>query len=611
MSTKLPAAKQSYRCTKQRRTQKNVKKQRSHFQIPTIPSLFISSAAICVLSMLLAIGVFYYEIFRSYFTHPLILFLNWLPVLLLQMLFLLAFNRNWAAFLATAVVVLGASAGDFFKLKFRNEPFVFADIPSISTAMQVAGEYDIRLNGRLLLCMVAVLVITLLLAFFARKKLGGKLRVIAAVLLAGSIFPLWHFVYADGETYNIRTANYRVANTDILAEDFASKGFVYPFLYSIKEVLPPEGYSREEAKEILGQFSSTEIPEDKKVNILAFQLESFTDLGVLGFSDIDPEAYRILHRWQEEAFSGTMVANVIGGGTITSEYAFLTGTYGGLFYHSPAASYVRYLRSQGYTAVGSHPNGGGLYNRRNVNGYFGFDEYRYLDDYYEPLTHGIKECDSVVIPEVLKQYEELTDAGKKVFSFTVTLQGHGAYDHSTLPDRHFWSGEESEENTVALNNYLTSVYDTQCVVDEMLDKLRESREPAVVLLYGDHNPRLTQWFYDTLDMSREESFLRMYGTPYIIWANDAAKQICDNSFTGKGPIISPGYLMNVLFREIGWEGNDFMAFTNSVREHLPVISTNGYYLEDGNYTRTLSAQGEKLLRQYRYVQHYKSGQPDA
>lgn len=589
-----------------------MKKQRKkrYFQIPTIPVLFISSFVICILSLLLAIGVFYYEIFWSYFSHPLILLLNWIPILLMQILFLILFNRNWAAFLATSAVVLGASAGDFFKLKFRNEPFVFADIPSISTALHVAGEYDVRLNGRILLAIGVVLLTAVLLAVLAKKRLSRKQRLAAAILLAASVYPFWRFVYADGETYNIRTANYRVANTDILAEDFASKGFVYPFLYSIKEILPPEGYSREEAKEILEQYSTAEIPEDKKVNILAFQLESFTDLGVLGFSDIDPEAYRILHKWQEEALSGTMVANVIGGGTITSEYAFLTGTYGGLFYHSPAASYVRYLRSQGYMTVGSHPNGGGLYNRRNVNEYFGFQEYRYLDDYYEPLTHGIKECDAVVIPEVLQRFEELTTAGEKVFSFTVTLQGHGAYDHSTLPDRHFWTGEESEENTIALNNYLTSVYDTQCVVNEMLDKLRESSEPVVVLLYGDHNPRLTQRFYDSLDMSQEESFLRMYGTPYIIWANETAKEICGNSFTGVAPVVSPGYLMNVLFQEIGWQGNDFMGFTNAVCEHLPVLNTVGYYLEDGVYTRTLSEHGEDLLRQYRYVQHYKAGQPD-
>ena len=222
----------------------------------------------------------------------------------------------------------------------------------------------------------------------------------------------------------------------------------------------------------------------------------------------------------------------------------------------------------------------------------------------------MKECDAIVIPEVLRQFEELTAEGEKVFSFTVTLQGHGAYDHSSLADRHFWTGEESEENTIAINNFLTSVYDTQCVVDELLNSLRGNSEPVVVLLYGDHNPRLTQWFYDTLDMSREESFLRMYGTPYLIWANDAAKEICVGSFTGEGPVVSPGYLMNVLFEEIGWDGDDFMSFTDDIREHLPVVNTVGYYIEDGNYTRTLTERGQELLQQYRYVQHYKAGQPD-
>ncbi|MBQ9721717.1 MAG: LTA synthase family protein, partial [Oscillospiraceae bacterium] len=354
-----------------------------------------------------------------------------------------------------------------------------------------------------------------------------------------------------------------------------------------------------------------DIPADRRVNIVALQLESFCDLGVMGFTGIDENTNAVLHRLQEEALSGTMIAHVTGGGTCTSEYCFLTGTYGGLFYHYDAPTYVRYFNDQGYMTTGGHPNKGEFYNRVWVSRYFGFQEYLTLENYYRELTNGRWQCDDVLLPDVFSHYKELAEDGQSVFSFTVTLQGHGAYRADEYRyDAIYWPGEGcSESSRCVVNNYLGSVAQTQELLWEQLELLRDDPTPVVVLLYGDHTPFLTsQQVYDeagvSFDLSTEDGMRRYYGTPYVIWANDAAKAVTGRTFSGDGPTISPGYLMNVLFDAIGWEGDAFMQYTNSVMRTLPVASTRGFYVENGVYTRELSPAGAELLHEYRCVQHY-------
>ena len=96
------------------------------------------------------------------------------------------------------------------------------------------------------------------------------------------------------------------------------------------------------------------------------------------------------------------------------------------------------------------------------------------------------------------------------------------------------------------------------------------------MLYGDHKP-----FFDSpeayqdlgidFDMSTWKGVLDYYGTPWMIWANASAKEVFSSDFRGTGPDVSPGYLMNVLFQELGWGGNAFMQFTTSILPRLPVM----------------------------------------
>ena len=131
-----------------------------------------------------------------------------------------------------------------------------------------------------------------------------------------------------------------------------------------------------------------------------------------------------------------------------------------------------------------------------------------------------------------------------------------------------------------------------------------------MVVYGDHKP----WLGDdsvtyselgiNLDRSTTEGFRNYYTTRYLIWANDAAKEICGSSFVGEGPDISPCYLMNELFSQLGWEGTAYMKFMNDMESSLPVINTSGFYLADGEVTDSLSGSLLEQKRMIDDVQYY-------
>lgn len=577
--------------------------------------LLLSALGTTVLSLALAIGTYDIHQFYGYFTNPVILLLNFIPVLLLQLLLVLVLKRQGVAFFLSSALVLLPSAGNFFKIKFRFEPFTFADMASIAAGLSVAENYQIGLNSRVLAALLYIVVGSIVFAFLARFGLKPgftvKRRAVAGVVTLGLCLPLWFGVYSNERMYMDNAYSNAYIGELTAQHNFIANGFVYPFIYSISQSkdAAPEGYSETAAMALLNGYTDEDIPDGREVNIFVLQLESFTDLGKLGF-EVAPEAYAGLRRLEEETISGVLVPNVIGGGTINTERSVMTGNFSFLSYNRASNSYVRWFNDQGYVTTGGHPNKPDFYNRVNVAQYLGFSEYLF-NDYYDPLTGGRWNCDAQFLPESFRLFRERCAAGEKVFAFNISLQGHGPYsiDDCNTEDRYCLDSGLSKSSQDSLNAYLSLVSETQDILLQELDMLRNESYPAVVLVYGDHNPLFTDnAVYAeasvSFDMSSEKGFMDYYSTPYMIWANEAAKELLGNDFIGEGPVISPGYLMGVLFEQLGWKGSAYMQFTESVREKLPVIHQSEYYIDGDSFSLQLSQQGEEALRDYEYVQYY-------
>lgn len=581
-------------------------------------ALLASSLGTTVLSLALAIGSYDVEEFIGYFTNPLILLLNWLPVLLLQILLYCLCRRQWLAFALTALPILLASVGNYYKIQFRFEPFTFQDMDSIRAGLQVAGDYPLALNKRVLIAAAWFVLGVPALGLLCRGQAARGVRLAGIGLSLAAAAGLWLGVYSSEDVYMHTALQNGYIGNLTAQQNYIANGFVYPFLHSMAQrpEQAPKAYSPERAQNALARYEDRDIPAERAVNLLVLQLESFTDLEAMGFPGVSPEAYSVLHRLQEESISGTMVANVSGGGTIRTERCVLTGGLDMPSVTKPCASYVRYFNEQGYFTTGSHPNRPDFYNRVNVAKYLGFSEYLFLNNHYQDVTNGKWNCDAEFLPELFRLFREQANQGRPVFSFNVSLQGHGSYrpEEVNYHARYFTLDGVSQESADTLNSYLDLVAETQDLLLEQLEALRADPIPAVLLIYGDHNPAFdSSEVYEEcgvrFSLDREEDFLRYYGTPYLIWANDAAKEQLDCDFTGEGPTVSPAYLMNLLFDALGWQGSAYLQYMGSMMDRLPLVSTKGVFLENGVFSGSLSPEGEALLQECRIVQYYEQHLP--
>ena len=586
-------------------------KRRFAFYLWNYGLLMLSAAGICLITLQLAIGVYTDEIFFDYFSHPLILLLNFLPILLVMLLAYAATNRAWSAFLITSAVFVTAAIGNFYKLRFRSDPFMFSDLTAIHTAFGVSSEYDLTPGKRIIFSILFVIAGAAFLYFFVRARSSGRTRAVIAVIVAASLFPLWRFLYSSSAVYDEYTQNYDHINKWLTTESFISRGFVYPFIYSSLSAADkaPDGYDAQEAEEILSQYSDSDIPEDKRVNIVAFQLEAFTDFTTLGITGLE-EVYADYHALEAESYTGTLVTNVFGGGTVNTERCFITGYSQLKNYRQNVNSYVWYLRQQGYITDGSHPCFRSFYNRLNVNEYLGFESYYFTEGFYERYGSG-PALDDALFPEAYNMLTNDLSTGKNVFSFHVSYQGHGPYDTEKLIwGDALWNGDVSDYSYYVINNYLGSVKDTIDRLVRFKTQLEELDEPVVLVVFGDHKP----WLGDNsasykelginLDQSTTEGFMNYYSTRYLIWANSAAKEIIGDDLVGDGPTISPCYLMNELFSLLGWDGPAYMKFTNSCRDELPVVNSNDFYLDNGEVSTELSDKLSAKKEQFDCVQYY-------
>ena len=147
----------------------------------------------------------------------------------------------------------------------------------------------------------------------------------------------------------------------------------------------------------------------------------------------------------------------------------------------------------------------------------------------------------------------------------------------------------------------------------MVEQLRASDEPIVLVVFGDHKPWLGNGnsVYDalgiTLDQDTRDGFYNYWSTSYLIWGNDAAKAALGTELVGEGPDISPCFLMDVLFEQLGWQGSAYMQAARECRRELPVIHNQGACLTaDGQLLREPTQRQGEILHRFRCLEYYRT-----
>ncbi len=538
------------------------------------------------------------SLFRTYFGVPLIIILNLLPGLLLTAFFYFATGRAWSSFLLTAICVLGVAIADFYKVSIRSETLSASDLGLVGEMLGVISRYTLRFSGRPRLALLAFAGGIVFSAAVLRGRLRSpRVRIIGAAATAAAIAVLLPTVYFNDTVAASLKNEEADINIWVEQQQYAARGVIYSFLHTVPDAFPqkPEGYDSRTAAQYLAEFEDGSIEPDRRVNIVAVMLEAYTDLSECPEIAVDPEVYAPLHKLEEESIHGRLVVNVFGGGTVDTERAFLTGYPCVEEYRTSTDSYVWFLRQNGYYAEGYHSGDSWFYNRKNVETALGMENYYFLSD-YDSTDRGDR-----AFFERLRGLIDARDASTPYFNFSVTYQNHGAYISEYTGEREWLErGTLDEANFNIVNNYLTGIADTGERMLSFIDSLRDDPEPFVVVFFGDHKPYL-DFAYDrmgiNMDIGTAEGFFNYYTTPYIIWANDAAKAATGGDFTGEGGDISPCFLMDRIFEECGWGRDAYGGLVHDVSQRVSVVqSMESAAVVEGELTRSLDdADVRRLL----------------
>ena len=537
-------------------------------------------------SLFFASGEYAFPVWGAYLRNPYLFLLNLLPPIIISAIFFFIFNRAVWSFAFTNATVMVPTLINYFKMFIRGDCFVFEDIGLASEAGQMVSNYKLPSEATVRIAIYAAVLIIgcTLLAIFIKGRLpsnwhwryaiGGGVLALSMLLIP---------VYSSDDLYlDERTANVALDNAWTDTEIFKSKGFVYPFLHSVKDVFkaPPEDYDTKKVESLLSRYEDTPLPSDKKVNFFCLMLEAYNDFSRFEELEFTEDIYAKYRELEALGYSGTLMTDIFSGDTKTSEREFLTGLPFPYLdnFKSKSNSYVWYLRQNGYTTEGAHPVTMEFYDRINVNANLGFENYYFEENYFKAGAPYYITWDAKFIPELKKIYDA-RDKSKPYFNFSVSYQGHGPY---SATDSHFEtpyvkSDHVSEADKNILNNYLHAQKQTTELLYTFVTEMLATEDPLVIVLFGDHKP----WMGDfghvygsygiSIDTSTPEGFANYYSTRYLIIANDAAKELCQNDFSGEGETLSPHFLMNKVFELCGYSGNAYMQFSRDIMKETPVV----------------------------------------
>lgn len=336
-----------------------------------------------------------------------------------------------------------------------------------------------------------------------------------------------------------------------------------------------------------------------KPNIIAIMCESYADLSCVADFATNQEVTPFYDSISNNVIKGNVYVSTYGGGTANSEFEFLTGNTmaflptGSIPYQqyidAPTGSLAQILDQDGYLTYAVHPYDASGWNRTEVYKNFGFDQFFSQTDFVNPSYMRGYISDSSSYSKLIDLFNSKPE-GQPIFLFNVTMQNHGGYTKQypnftndiTLTD---FPGQYPETE-----QYLSLIHQSDKALESLITYFSTVDEPTVILFFGDHLPSLKNGFYEQLlgknlsDLSSEE-MLKLYQTPFLLWANyDIKEQSIDK--------VSANYLSTLLLQTAGLELPDYNQKLSELYQSYPVINSMAVISSDGTVYPSVSSAPE-------------------
>lgn len=510
------------------------------------------------------------------------------------------------------------SLTNYFTTTFRGIPILASDLTIMGTAMNVVGNYKYSLDLTRTITLLGLITWCILLFRVKRLRLPkGKKRISTILGSAAICFAsFWIMIYTPVMTV---TPMHVTVNTFRPIKSYRKNGCVLTFMRSIQLMIihKPDGYSANAAEEIAAPYrSETSSGNAKTPNVIAIMDEAFADLQAVGDFRTSEDVMPFYHSLTKNTVKGFSYVSVFGGQTANTEFEFLTGL-SKAFVPASATPYQLYIKSllpgltthlgkqdyQGMLAF--HPFRANGYNRDHVYPNLGFSDFISLKDLDVSASDKIRNfvSDAADFQVIIDQYEQAKKKSNAPFYlFNVTMQNHSGYDQD-FDNLDMPISIEEKCDDPELKRYLNLIHHSDTALKSLIEYFSKQKDPTVIVFFGDHEPGLSNEVYSKIlgknveKLSAEEN-MNLYKTPFLIFANyDIEEQENVN--------ISMNYLSTLMLESTGMKLSPFNQFLLDIHKQIPVLTTNGYFGEDGSYysLKDESSPYYESLRKYQILQY--------
>lgn len=543
------------------------------------------------------------DVFEDLAAWQVLMNLVWYYSLFVALRLLLGRNRRAAALSTVLAFVFGLV--NHYVLRFRGRILFPADITGWRTAANVAEGFDYSLDQYIIQAAVLLVAYLFLVFVCVPQKKRAKIKLPAALVLWAVILGYGYAFFCTG----------MLPALGIFTQQWVTQrnGFLLNFTIALRysSVEEPEDYSEETVLELMEEYPGLEGDTSKQpTNLIVIMNESFGDFSVFDSFESSQDPTPFLHSLEENTIKGWVYSSVTGGGTATVEFEYLTG-FTSLFQPPHTVAYQLYVEEGmpslaalagniGYDTTAFHPYKSSGWNRVLAYQYLDFDKQMYEEDVIDPyyIRHYVSDKSDY---EMIYRSTEGEDTS---FFFNVTMQNHSGYAQG-------WNNlERTIELPENLNNADHSAQQFFCLMEESDKALEElityysqSDEPTMIVFFGDHQPPLTNAFYEQLYGKKlsertTQEVMQQYAVPFFIWANYDIEERQD-------VVISPNYLGVLTAQVAGLPMTGFMNFLSQMYEDLPAITPVGFVTDDGQFLseEELSEEDQEWLRQYEILNY--------
>ncbi len=465
------------------------------------------------------------EGFRWAFTHPVEFLYNTLIIFATMTIALLFRRRRFVWFMISLVwLALGTSNGVI--LMNRMTPFTLYDLQNVADGLTIATTYFSNIQI-ILFAVALVLGVAAIVLIFIRSEKWQNInykKSLAAILIAAAV--------AAGATVGLERAG--TISTFFGNLNYAYRDYGMPYCFIATSVSAgiskPRGYSEEMIAELLEDKTrkgTDTILKEKKdstdhPNIIVLQMESFTVAQDYANIEVSQDPTPVFNSLYDKYTSGTFVVPACGAGTANTEFEVLTGIsakffgpgeypYKGKLRENTLENMAYVTRSHGYNTAALHDHRALFYNRNEVYANLGFNTFtsvEYMNNVSFTPTNWCK--DKVLTDEIMEIMESTEE---RDFMHVISVEGHGAYPTEQVFKHPYTEVTADDEETKwKYEYYLNECHEMDTFIGDLIDRIEESGEPTVMIIYGDHIP--------ALDV-KEENYKQddLYSTRYVIWDN--------------------------------------------------------------------------------------------